>query len=789
MMKVSYKWLAEILQVDLSPQEMAEKLTGAGFPVEELTPLAEELDGVVTAEILEVRPHPNADRLSLTRVSDGANVYDVVCGARNIAPGDKVPLAKVGAVLPGNFRIKKAKIRGQESMGMLCSAEELRLDLVQAEDGILQLPADCPPGLPLAEYLGLDDVVMDIELSANRGDLLSVRGLAAEISAALGQPFALPLPEAPAARGGRFPVSIATPACYCYTGRLISGVKVQPSPLWLQLRLLACGLRPVNNIVDATNLVMLEWGQPLHAFDADKLPELEITVRQARAGETMVTLDNKERRLEPGMMLITSGDKPVAIAGVMGSLDSEVNESTRTVLLESAGFDPVSVRVTAKALGLASEAASRYEKGVDPAVIVPASHRAAALISQLAGGEIGELVSAGCHRSETWTVEASLAKINALLGTEIPRAEAERILINLGLEVQGEGDALLVKVDQRRSDLRLWQDIAEEVGRLHGLDNIPAALPRGVQTVGVRKPAQRLEWLVRDILVGCGLCETVPYTFISPEMQERSLAEPGVELANPLTRERSIMRGDMLPSLLETVAYNLAHGQHSIAVFEIGSVYRPVAGQELPEQPLRVAAALCGTAPVHWQRKEEEYDFFHIKGVAEQLLAGLGADASFVRAERRQFHPGRCAAVRCGEELLGYVGQVHPGIAEAWKIDVPVWVMDFDFQALVRAHREGVDFAEPSRYPAVRRDLALETDTDSEAGTFLAIIRQQGGPLLEAVECFDVYTGPNLGPGRRSLAFSLRFRHGQRTLTDEEVQALMDKIIARLEQAGARLRS
>lgn len=424
-MKISYNWLKETLGFDLSPQELADRLAAAGFPVESIAPLAPEITGVVVAELLEVKAHPNADRLSLTKVSDGAAVYDVVCGAHNIAPGDRVPLAKIGAVLP-DLKIKKSKIRGEISEGMLCSADELQLELVQDSDGILQLPKNAELGLDLNAYLALDDVILDIELTANRGDLLSLRGLAAEIGALLGKPFSLDGPQETEGGDWGFPVGIETDACSFYTGRLLRGVQVGPSPLWLQLRLLACGMRPVNNIVDIANLVMLEWGQPLHAFDADKLPGQEISVRQARAGETIITLDNKERQLEPSMMLITSGDRPVTIAGVMGSLDSEVDANTTNVFLESAVFDAISVRLTAKALGISSEAGSRFEKGVDPAVTVISSQRAANLIRELAGGEIGKVNCAGTDRSASWSIPVSVSQINGLLGADIPREQGNQ---------------------------------------------------------------------------------------------------------------------------------------------------------------------------------------------------------------------------------------------------------------------------------------------------------------------------------------------------------------------------
>lgn len=788
-MKVSYNWLKEILQFSLSPQEVADALTGAGFPVEEIAPISEALEGVVVAELLEVRPHPNADRLSLTKVSDGTNVYDVVCGAKNISAGDKVPFAPVGTVLPGNFQLKRAKIRGEESEGMLCSSEELRLDVVQASDGILQLPRDGQPGQSLAEFLRLDDVILDIELTANRSDLLCVRGLAAEVSAILGKPFSMPRPNTPEVEDYKISVSIETESCPRYTGRLIKGVKVQPSPLWLQIRLLACGMRPVNNIVDITNMVMLEWGQPLHAFDADKLPGAEINVRQARSGETIVTLDGKERKLEPHMMLITSGDKPVAIAGVMGSLESEVDENTCNILLESAGFDPVSIRLTGKALGLTSEASGRYEKGVDPAAIVLASDRAAALIRDLAGGTIGLMHSAGTDFSTAWAVEASMARINGLLGTDIARERAAEILINLGLEVTGEGDLIQVGVDGRRPDLKVWQDIAEEVGRLYGMDQIPATLPLGKLTQGIRTPRQHLEWQVREILTGCGLYEVVPYSFISPEMAEKSEAEPGVEISNPLTRERSVMRGSILPSLLEILAHNLAHGHQGVAIYEMGGIYQPNPGGELPNQTPRVAGVLAGAKPGHWQNSAGSFDFYDIKGIVEQLLTGLGVQPRFQKGDQRWFHPGRCAAVFAGECLLGYLGQVHPTIGGRWKLEEKVWFFDLDYDALANFCSESIAFDAPSRYPAIRRDLALETDLSGEAGSLVDIIREVGGGLLESVDCFDVYSGPNLGENRKSLAFALSFRHKERTLKDKEVQALVDKMVVDLEKAGGRLRS
>lgn len=783
-MKISYNWLKETVGFDLSPTELAEKLAQAGSQVESIAPLAPEITGVVVAELTEVKRHPNADRLSVTTVNDGEQIYTVVCGADNIAVGDRVPLAKVGAVLPGNFKIKQSKIRGETSQGMLCSAAELELPVLQDRDGILQLPLTAPLGADLNEYLGLRDCILDIELTADRGDLLSLRGLAAEIGALLGKPFSLTGPAAPAATGS-LPIAIETPACSLYSGRLIEGVRVGPSPLWLQLRLLACGQRPVNNIVDSANIVMLEWGQPLHTFDADKLPAPEITVRQARAGEEIVSLDGKERLLDPSMMLITSGGRPVAIAGVMGSLDSEVDGKTKNLLLESAVFDAISVRKTAKALGLSSEAGSRYEKGVDPSIALVASERAAALIAELAGGKVQGIALAGSDRPAVWSIPVSIDRINGLLGTNIARAKAIRLLELLGLTVEDGGEQLTVHVSDRRRDLRVWQDIAEEVGRLYGFEHVPATLPTGEMTLGVRTERQSLHWQIRELLAGCGLQEALTYSFISPEAAEKSLAEPGVPLANPLTREASVMRGSMLPSLLAAVAYNFAHGQESVALFELANIYRP--GKPLPVQTTRIVGALAGKEPNHWQRPGQAYDFYAAKGVVEQLLASLGCGADIRYAGHRQYHPGRSAAVYAKDACLGYLGQIHPAISSAWKLG-EVYAFDLDFDAVAGAVQQAKRFRAPSRYPAIHRDLAVETSGETAAGDLLAVIAESAGELLEQLDCFDVYTGDSLTAKGKSLAFSLTFRHPERTLAEKEIQKLIAAIVCQLEANGAFLR-
>ncbi len=784
-MKISYKWLKAETGLELTVEQMAERLTAAGFPVESLTPLAHKLEGVVVARIEEVEAHPNADRLSLTKVHDGSSVHSVICGAQNIAPKDIVAFAPVGTSLP-EIEIKKAKIRGVESHGMICSAKELGLPLVEWEDGILQLPRELKPGTDLAEALGLDDIIMDIELTANRGDCLSLRGLVTEVAAASGHTRLYDLPGETAGSGDTFPIKIDSDACACYMGRIIRNVRVKPSPLWLQLRLLACGMRPVNNIVDSTNLAMLELGQPLHAFDLNKLPDPEITVRQAKKGEKIKTLDERARTLECSAMLITSGDKPVAIAGVMGSLDSEVDQETTDILLESALFEGSSVRSTAKSLGIASEAASRFEKGVDPAVILPAAHRATALILEVAGGTAGEVVVAGQAERQTCQISVDLGRVNALLGTEISHKEAVDILTRLGLEVSGQ-ENLTVTVDGRRNDLEIEEDIAEELARIHGYDKIPATLPKGETTQGVRTTAQRQVNLVRDILVGCGLTEVISLSFVGPDLLEKTGSPEGVPLLNPLTRERSRMRSDMLPSLLEQAAFNLDHQRGGLAIFEIGHTYHSSDAGQLPEQKLHVSGMLGGKKPLHWD-SGGEYDFFDCKGVVEQLLTGLGAAAGYQRCDNPRLHPGRCANIRVDGQHVMVVGQVHPALAADLRIEQQLLWFDIDLDLLLSLSDSAISFSAPSRHPAVLRDLALEMDEGVEAATVVELIKQAASSWLESVTCFDVYQDQKLGEGRKSLAYALSFRHSSRTLKDKEVQQLVDSIVAKLEEHGIRLR-
>ena len=784
-MKISYKWLKTETGLDLTVEQMAERLTSAGFPVESLEPLADSLEGVVVARIEEVEPHPNADRLSLTKVHDGTSLHSVICGAKNIAPRDIVAFAPVGTQLP-DIKIKEAKIRGVESQGMICSARELGLPLVEWEDGILQLPGELKPGTPLAEALGLDDIIMDIELTANRGDCLSLRGLVTELAAAAGQQKIYGLPGETDGSGEEFALSVNSEACPCYTGRIIRNVRVKPSPLWLQLRLLACGMRPVNNIVDSTNLAMLELGQPLHAFDLNKLPAREITVRQAKKNETIKTLDDKLRQLDPSTMLITSGDKPVAIAGVMGSLDSEVDRETTDILLESALFDGGSVRSTAKALGIASEAATRFEKGVDPAVILPAAHRATQLILDVADGNAGGVVVAGKAEKRTWQVSVDLNRVNALLGTEISQKDAIDILTRLGLEVSGK-DQLTVTVDGRRNDLEIEEDIAEELARIHGYDKIPATLPKGEATQGIRTTRQRQVNLVRDVLAGCGLTEVVSLSFVGPDLLEKTDSPAGIPLLNPITRERSRMRSDMLPSLLEQAAFNLGHQRQGLAIFEVGHTYHSSGEGKLPDQKLHVSGLLGGKKPLHWD-SSEEYDFFDCKGVVERLVASLGARADFRRSDNSRLHPGRCAEIVADGQVAGVLGQIHPGLSRDLRLEQQLFWFDIDLDMLLNLAESTVSFSAPSRHPAVLRDLALEMEDSVEAASVVQLLQQAGGSWLESVICFDVYQHKNLGEGRKSLAYALSFRHPSRTLKDTEVQQLVDKIVGKLEEHGIRLR-
>ena len=812
-MNVSYKWLNEYVDLSgLTPEEIAERMTDGGIEIDRVESRNQGVTGVVVGYVKHKEKHPDADKLNVCKVDVGTDEeLQIVCGASNVDAGQHVPVAVVGAKLPGGLHIKRAKLRGVESQGMICSAKELGLpDKLlprEQQEGILVLPSTLTLGTPIAEALGLDDAVLELDLTPNRSDCLSMLGAAYEVAALTGLDVKLPdtrIIDAAEQATDHISVAIEAPEqCLHYAARYIKGVKIAPSPLWLQNRLVAAGVRPINNIVDITNYVMLEYGQPLHAFDADRVPGGRIVVRLARDGETLQTLDDQERNLDASMLVITDGEQPIALAGVMGGASSEVTADTVNILLESARFDGGTVRKTSRQLGLRSESSVRFEKGVDPNRVLPALDRAAALMAQLAGGLVTEGVAqAGTPGAEPARVKVGLAKINRYLGTELSSLEVKTIFARLGFAVDTlDGDVFEVSVPTRRGDIVRDVDLIEEVARLHGYDNIPTTAIEGAATPGALTAPQAIRRELRTRLTSAGLHEAVSYSFTSPALtalfpEQTAEAQP-IRLAMPMSEERSVLRTSLLPQLLETAAYNRNRKNDDVALFEIGSVYHTDEETltRLPQEKHRVAGLLTGSRRKgQWNVQAEAVDFYDAKGLLEELFRLLGVSDSirYEAAAPAHFHPGRTAAVLLetgrGYERIGYVGQLHPEQQRDFELQ-DTYLFELELAPLYDAAESAIAYKALPRFPASGRDIAVVVDRSVQAGGLTAAIAQTAGELLESVEVFDIYTAERLGEGKKSVALALVYRHAERTLTDEEVTELHGKVVAQLEQSfGAELR-
>lgn len=808
-MKVSYQWLNKYIDLDgYTGAELAEKMTRGGIEIDAVEPLNKGVSGVVVGFVKAKEKHPDADKLNVCKVDVGTGEeLKIVCGASNVDAGQLVPVAMIGAVLPGDFKIKRAKLRGVESQGMICSAKELGLNdkllPKELQEGILVLPKGTPLGAPITEVLGLQDEVLELDLTPNRSDCLSMLGVAYEIAALTGRDIKLPdnsVLHAAEKTENHISVSIsAADHCSHYSARYIKNVNISASPLWLQNRLMAAGIRPINNIVDVTNFVMLEYGQPLHAFDADLIPGGRIDVRFAKEGETLVTLDDQERILEPHMLVITNGTEPIALAGVMGGASTEVTGDTVNILLESARFDGGTVRKTSRQLGLRSEASIRFEKEVDPSNVIPALNRAAALIAELGDGLVTEgIAEAVVAVRKPAEITVSAAKINSYLGTELSSLEIRTILGRLQFEyLLAEGDVFKIAVPLRRGDITRDVDIIEEVARLHGYDNIPTTPINGEVTPGALTKPQAIRRELRKRLSDSGLHEVISYSFTSPARTElfptlAANAKP-VRLAMPMSEERSVLRTTLVSQLLETAAYNRNRKNESVKLFELGSVFHTDEQQltRLPQEKHRFAALLTGNrTEAQWNGKAVPVDFFDAKGIVETIFAvlGLSDSISYEAAQPEHFHPGRTAAIlidtESGPEVIGYVGQLHPALQ--LKEDLAdTYIVEFALERIYELASFDIEYKVLPRYPAIQRDIAVVVDQEVPAAHLTGSAWNTAGELLESVRVFDVYTGERLGAGKKSVALSLIYRHADRTLTDEEVTALHEKVVQQLEQSFA----
>jgi phenylalanyl-tRNA synthetase beta chain len=789
-MKFPESWLREHVTVAASRDELSARLTAIGLEVEDAQVLGEGLDGVVVAEILSCEKHPEADRLQVCQVATGAGTVQIVCGAPNARPGLKAPLATVGANLPGGIAIKAAKLRGVESQGMLCSAKELGVDADAS--GLLELPADAPVGQGIAQFLGLPDACFELKLTPNRADCFSVRGVAFDVAAALGaQVNALEIPEAAVQTAAALPVGLHAGAdCPRYCGRVIEGVDATArSPLWLTERLKRAGLRPISPLVDITNYVMLELGQPMHAFDADRLTG-PVGVRRGRAGETLKLLDESQAALDDGLLVITDADRPVALAGVMGGWDTRVTDATTRVFLESAHFAPAAIIGRARRIGLHTDASHRFERGVDPQLPRYALERATALVLQVMGGRAGAITEAALpeHLPQPAPVALRRARLARVLGLSVPDAEVERILRALGMQVSATADGWSVLPPTRRFDIAIEEDLVEEVARIHGYDAIPTSTPTGEVRLVAPSEARVADGVLRRQLVAHDFLEAINYAFLDADtLAAWQLQAGAVALANPLTAELGVMRTSLLPGLVSALARNRARQQSRVRLFELGRVFHQAEGAPL-ETP-RIAAVACGPALAEqWTADDRDVDFYDLKAQVEALLALAGARAEF-RPDARPFgHPGRSASVWRDGAMIGWVGHLHPGLAKALDLDGEVVGFELDLAAV--AGRAVPRAGELSRFPSVRRDIALVVPESTPWAALEASLQAVLGGLLREVRLFDRYVGPGLESGSKSLAMGLILQDVSRTLTDRDAdQAVATALEALARDCGARLRS
>ena len=795
-MKLNRKWLNEEF-VDLSgvpDREFVETMTIAGQKVETYERLDAELRNVVVGRVVSITRHTNSDHMWVCQIDVGAGEpVQIVTGAQNVHEGDLVPVAQHNSWLPGGVHITKGKLRGEVSNGMLCSLKELGLTLndfpYAIEDGIWILQEDCKPGDDINTVIGNDDTVVDFEITNNRPDCYSILGLAREAAAAFNKPMRH---HDPVVRGGAAGelselLEVEVPAedlCRRYTARMVRNVKIAPSPKWLRQRLRANGVRPINNIVDITNYVMLEYGQPMHAFDYRYVGSGKIIVRRSEPGEALTTLDGNVRTLTPGMLVIADETKPIGLAGIMGGENSEIMDDTVDVVFESANFNGTSIRQTALALGMRTEASGKFEKNIDPLLTLPAVDRACELVELLGAGEVMDgVIDVLNDIPEPRTIELEPDRINALLGTDISEADMVEYLRRLEIPVEGHE----IRVPSWRPDLVGMADIAEEVGRLFGYNNIPTTTFRGAATEGGYTEAMKLENRAGSLCRSLGYSEILTYSFVSPSifdqirLPEDSLLRNAMRIQNPLGEDASIMRTVALPSMLAILARNNAYHNDAVKLYELAKVYLPKPGQILPNEPKHLVLGTYG----------EHEDFFKMKGEIEAFLRGMNVPEARYTAEKHDptFHPGRCARVSVGGVDLGCFGQIHPLVARSYGIDGEIFAAELNFTALLSLQLPEKTYTPLPKYPAVTRDIAVVCDEAVTVAALSDCIRTAGGKLLRSVELFDIYRGKGIASGSKSAAFRLTLRADDRTLTDADSDGVVSAVLAALEkELNAKLR-
>lgn len=801
-MLVSYKWLKELVAIDVPSAELAEKMSTTGIEVEGVEIPAEGLSKLVVGHVLSCEDVPEI-HLHLCQVDTGDDEpRQIVCGAPNVRAGIKVIVAIPGARIADNYKIKKGKIRGMESLGMICSLQELGLpDAIipkEFSEGIQILPDNAIPGDSIFSYLDLDDEIIELSITPNRADALSMRGVAHEVAAIYGKELKFPVKtpqESSKATSDLISVAIESDKVLTYASRVVENVTVQASPQWLQNRLMNAGIRPINNVVDVTNYVLLYFGQPMHAFDFNKFESGDLLARQARNGEKIVTLDGEERDLIDQDIVITVNDKPVALAGVMGGKATEIDSHSKTVVLEAAVFDGKAIRKTSGRLNLRSESSSRFEKGVNYDTVIEALDFAAAMLEELAGGQVlAGYLQAGQVPTEPVQVLTTLDYVNVRLGTNLAYSDIEDVFAKLGFGLAGDAQAFTVSVPRRRWDISIQADLVEEIARIYGYDKLPTTLPEAGGTAGELTASQLLRRRVRAIAEGAGLTEIISYALTTPEKAQAFAIESShlTELMWPMTIERSALRQNIVSGMLDTIAYNVARKQKNLAIYEIGKVFEQNADPkvDLPNERDTFAFALTGlVAEKDFQTQATAVDFYYAKGILESLFSKLNLKVTFVaEKDMASMHPGRTARILLGEETIGFLGQVHPQVANDY--DIPeTYVAELNLQAIEANMASTQIFTEISKQPAVSRDIALLVDDQLSHQDIVTIIEGLGLKYLESIKLFDVYAGANIEPGKKSMAYSLTFQNPQESLRDEEVAKYMNKISeALLEKANAQVR-
>lgn len=792
-MKLPISWLSDYMDCDFSDiKEFCDRMTMSGSKVEGYETLGGGFDNVVIGRVKSVAPHPNSDHMVICQVDVGSEELKIVTGAPNVFEGAIVAVSKIGATLPGGIKIKKSKLRGEDSFGMLCSHDELGLSFDDVpgacEDGIICFPQEL--GLTVGEdvkkALDLEETVVEFEITPNRPDCLSINGLAREAAATFNVPFSMPSVTVKGAGGDvndYARVTVEAPdLCLRYAARVVKNVKIGPSPKWMQKRISAAGMRPINNIVDITNYILMEYGQPMHAFDINYLSGGEIIVRRAADGEKIKTLDGADRTLNHDNLVIADKEKAVAVAGVMGGFDSEITEGTTTILFESANFFGPSVRRTAASLGMRTDASGKYEKGLDPENVIPAVNRACQLIELLGCGEVVDgVIDVNNAPAFEKKIPFNPEKINKFLGMDISKEFMLDALTRLSFKIE-DG---FVHVPSYRADMFGEADVAEEVMRMYGYDRINHTLPSGEAEPALRTPRQKLENKVADRLASDGYYQIMTYSFTAPKLlaDVGEDTEKAIKIANPLGEENSVMRTSIISSLLEILETNYRYRNASAALFEVGTVYLPKALPltELPEEKKLIAIGCYG----------KEHDYFTLKGTVEGLLSAVGVDNfEFERStETACFHPGKCADIIINGKKAGIIGEIHPDVAERFSIETNVYVSELDFEAVFVAAKDEVKYKKIARMPAIERDIAVIVDKDVPVAKIHDIIKRMSGKYLESVTLFDVYEGKQIPEGKKSVAYNAVYRSAEQTLKDADINKVFDKIVKTLErELGAVLR-